>query len=393
MTTTPQSRLPDGRALPRVVIVDDQPDVARTHARMLAPTSLWVDCHEDAGKALDALREKGADVIVCDIWMPVLNGLDFVRAVRAFDLDVPIIFLTGVPSVETARTAVELGAFRYLTKPVDAEELRAAVLQAAHTHRLAKLQRRAAALHGGNDGLPGDIVGLDVALSSAIASSWMAFQPIIWAGEGDAFSYEVLFRTAATILNNPLSVFDAAEKLGRLHEIGRHVRRSSAEALAEAPPDTRLFVNIHPHDLSDPELLSEAAPLTAYARRVVLEITERASLEHVAGAVQAVARLRSLGYRIAVDDLGSGYAGLTSIAQLEPEFVKIDMSLVRGIDASVTRQKLVRSMVDVCCDLGILVVAEGVETEAERDACLQVGAQLLQGYLIARPGRTFPTFS
>ena len=106
--------------------------------------------------------------------------------------------------------------------------------------------------------------------------------------------------------------------------------------------------------------------------------------------VSRIARLRALGFQIAVDDLGAGYAGLSSFSQLEPDIVKLDMSLVRGIDSSSSKSSLVRSMVQVCTrDLGMRVVCEGVETSAERDTLERLGATLLQGYLFAKPERGF----
>ena len=96
-------------------------------------------------------------------------------------------------------------------------------------------------------------------------------------------------------------------------------------------------------------------------------------------------RLRGLGFRIAIDDLGEGYAGLTSLARVAPEFVKLDMSLVRGIDASIAQRQIVASTVQLCRALGSEIIAEGVETVAERDALAALGLDYLQGYLIARP--------
>ena len=98
-----------------------------------------------------------------------------------------------------------------------------------------------------------------------------------------------------------------------------------------------------------------------------------------------MAQLRALGYRIAVDDLGAGYAGLTSFAHLEPEVVKVDMSLIRGLDRSPMKQKLLGSIVALCRDLGIEMIAEGIETAEERDALVRLGGDLCQGYLFARP--------
>ena len=103
-----------------------------------------------------------------------------------------------------------------------------------------------------------------------------------------------------------------------------------------------------------------------------------------------VAELRRLGFQIAIDDLGAGYAGLTSFTQLEPEFVKLDMSLIRDVDHSSTKQKIIRSMVALCHDMGKQIVAEGVERREEQDSLVELGCDLLQGYLFARPGRPFP---
>jgi EAL domain-containing protein (putative c-di-GMP-specific phosphodiesterase class I) len=100
-------------------------------------------------------------------------------------------------------------------------------------------------------------------------------------------------------------------------------------------------------------------------------------------------RLRSLGYRLAIDDLGAGYAGLSSVATLEPDFVKLDMSLVRDLGGSPIRQSLVTSMVTTCRDNGMRLVAEGVETIHELSKLTELGCDLLQGYHFARPSPGF----
>jgi len=160
-----------------------------------------------------------------------------------------------------------------------------------------------------------------------------------------------------------------------------------AKTLDEQPTSELIFVNLHAMELADDSLIAPDAPLSRHAGRVVLEVTERAPLEQIRDVTARVGQLRALGYRIAVDDLGAGYAGLTSFAHLEPEVVKVDMSLIRGIDLSPMKQKLLGSIVGLCRDLGIEIIAEGVETEAERDALVKVGGDLCQGYLFARPDR------
>jgi EAL domain-containing protein (putative c-di-GMP-specific phosphodiesterase class I) len=124
---------------------------------------------------------------------------------------------------------------------------------------------------------------------------------------------------------------------------------------------------------------------------VILEITERASLAGSPDLVTRLARLRALGFRIAIDDIGAGYSGLTSFTELMPEVVKIDMSLIRDVHASTLKQRTVSALCDLCHDVGCVVVAEGIETDNERDCLVALGCDLLQGFLLGRPDRELPT--
>jgi EAL domain-containing protein (putative c-di-GMP-specific phosphodiesterase class I) len=182
----------------------------------------------------------------------------------------------------------------------------------------------------------------------------------------------------------------AAERLSRTGQLGRAIRPKVAALIPETPGSALVFVNLHPTDLDDPELLSWTGSLAPFASRVVLEITERTALDHVAGFRERVATLHELGFRIAIDDLGAGYAGLSSFASIEPDVVKADMSLVRGIETSEIKKKLVGTIASLCLDLHIQLVVEGVETPSERDQIQLLRGDALQGYLFARPERGFP---
>jgi EAL domain-containing protein (putative c-di-GMP-specific phosphodiesterase class I) len=296
-----------------------------------------------------------------------------------------------MPDVESAVEAVEYGAFRYLVKPVPAEELISVVTQAIHWHRLALVRREAAAELQARP--VGDRAGLETQFASAMEKLWMATQPIVSWPEKTAFAYETLVRTDEPTLRNPANLFDVAERLGRVKDLGRAIRKLVARLVPEAPEGTSVFVNLHPADLEDEELLSDDGTLSPFASKIVLEITERATLDSISSLSRRVGRLRELGFRLAVDDLGAGYAGLSNFAALEPEVVKADMSLVRGIDTSPVKQKLMRTIANLTTDLNIRLVAEGIETVAERDCLLSLGASALQGYLFARPGRGFPTIT
>jgi EAL domain-containing protein (putative c-di-GMP-specific phosphodiesterase class I) len=258
------------------------------------------------------------------------------------------------------------------------------VEDATRLHRLARLKREALSYLGGEGAIPGDLAGLQDAFARGLEGLRMAYQPIVWAADGRVFGREALMRTRLRSLPNPGAMFDAAERLGRVHDLGRAIRAKVA-ASPEIATGTTVFVNVHALELTDHHLYDRMSPLSAHAKTVVLEITERSSFERVTELRSKIKSLRDLSYRIAVDDLGAGYAGLTSFAALEPDIVKLDMALVRGVDREPIKQRLVGSMARLCRDLGILVVAEGVETEAEKEILVGLGCDLLQGYLFGRP--------
>jgi EAL domain-containing protein (putative c-di-GMP-specific phosphodiesterase class I) len=354
----------------------------------LSAVGYVVTSASDGQEAIALIESTGFDVIVSDVGMPNMDGLTLLREIRGRDLDVPVVFLTGSPALETAMEAMEHGAFRYLVKPVDEKKLKDVVERAVRFHRLARVRREAAVEFPGK--LLGDRAGLESRYASAVDKLWMAMQPILSWRNRTVYAYESLLRTDEPTLRSPIDFIETAERLGRTAELGRTIRRRIAEQMAEAPASVTMFVNLHPSDLVDEELCSGDGVLAPFASRVILEVTERAALEQVPGLGAGIKRLRGLGYRLALDDLGAGYAGLSSFALLEPEIVKVDMSLVRGIHASPMKQKLFSSFATLCVDLGTEIIAEGVEVAEERDCLSRLGGDLYQGYLFARPGRGFP---
>jgi EAL domain-containing protein (putative c-di-GMP-specific phosphodiesterase class I) len=370
-----------------VVLVDDDALTLRALERSLRG-AFKVAAYASAEDAIEHVKLGGVSVVLSDIAMPGMTGLELLRAIRGYDSDLPVLLITGDPTIESAEAAIEYGVFRYLRKPFDREILVAAVAKASRLHRLARMKREALEFLG----TPGasDRAGLEVTFRRALESVWMAFQPIVSVSGRSVFGYEALLRSDDPALPAPPHILDAAERLNALEELGRLVRRRAVEAVVGTGMAGLLFVNLHPKDLMDPELSSRSSPLAAIADRVVLEITERVSLGGLKDVQARVAALRALGFRIAIDDLGAGYAGLASFALLEPEIVKIDMTLTRGIDGSLVKQKLVASLASLCREMGMTIVVEGVETVEERDTLVGLGCDLLQGYLFAKPGRPFP---
>jgi EAL domain-containing protein (putative c-di-GMP-specific phosphodiesterase class I) len=387
MTTPETTSLPR----PKILVVDDDETLARSYARMLTADGYEVEVRFDGESGVDAVRRTPFDVVLSDIDMPRLGGVALLERIRAHDLDLPVVLITGSPSVETAMAAVEHGALRYLAKPVDIKQLRTVTGNAVRLHRLARAKRSALDLAGGVDRLVGDRAGLVASFGSALETLWIAYQPIVSWSRREVYGYEALMRSSEPSLPHPGAILDAAERLERLPDLGRAIRAAASGPSARMPEGSMLFVNLHSNDLLDDELFDQMRPLARIAKQVVLEITERASLSHIRDVQARVARLRAMGFRIAVDDLGAGYAGLTSFAQLEPEVVKLDMSLVRNVHEQPTKQTLVRTMITMCHELGMQVVAEGIETAAERDAIVAAGCDLMQGYFFAKPGQAFPS--
>jgi len=372
-----------------VLVVDDEPLVLRSFARSLAPGPNPVETFLSAREAVQRVRQGGVAAVVSDVSMPEMTGLELLRMIREYEPDLPIVLVTALPMLESALDAIQYGAFRYIPKPVDPDLLRHTVDQAVQLHRLARVKREALSLMGLSGGAS-DRAGLEAGFERALEDMWMAFHPVVNAADGTVFGYEALLRSRDLLLSGPGEVLEAAERLGENHRLGRLVRERAATPMLNTSGTTNLFVNLHPRDLDDPELGSADSVLGAIADRVVLEVTERAPLNNVERIREKVAALRMLGFRIAIDDLGAGYAGLTSFATLEPDIVKLDMSLVRSIDKEPVKQKVVASMVGLCKDMGLLIVAEGVETVPERNTLVDLGCDLLQGYLFAKPGPPFP---
>lgn len=379
-----------GAKTERILVVDDVIAVQRMLERILTHEGYTVVGAADGTQAKQLLEASAFDLVLTDISMPGLDGIGLLRAVRERDPELPVILLTGVPSTATAISAVNLAATAYLAKPIAPDLLVAEVQRALKLRALAKARRDASA---DRHAAPAEPVATDdvaTAFDRALAGLFMVYQPIVSWSRRAPFAYEALVRSSEPSMAYPGALIDAAEKLGRLVDLGRAIRTNCADTFAELGSKARLFLNLHPCDLLDDTLYDSRSVLAPLAPQVVLEITERARLDEISDLHERIKALRAAGFRIAIDDIGAGYSGLNSFAMLHPEFVKLDMALVRDIDSDPTKQRVARMLVDLSTDLNITVIAEGVETTAERDSLCLLGCDLLQGYLFARPGAPFP---
>jgi EAL domain-containing protein (putative c-di-GMP-specific phosphodiesterase class I) len=371
----------------RVLLIDDDRSILKLYSRILRDAEFQVVEVSDSRCATELLRGGQFDAVVTDVVMPSTDGVEVLRAVREHDPDMPVVLMSGTACLDSALAAVKHGALRYLTKPVSLAVLIHVVEDAVHARRMAEIKREALQQYRDAAAERSRRLDLMVRFEEALSTVHVVFQPIVRWHDRTIFAHEALVRSNSPTLGRAGDLCAAAETLGRLHELGRIVRSAVAETMQHLDPTDLIFVNVHPSELDNDDLMSTSSPLAAFATRIVLEVTEWAALDTRPHLPSRLTTLRHLGYRFALDDLGAGYAGLTSFAQLRPEVVKLDMSLTRGIAQEPTKRKLVQSMIALGQDLGVLVVAEGVETPEERDTLVALGCDLLQGYLFARPGQ------
>jgi len=217
---------------------------------------------------------------------------------------------------------------------------------------------------------------------------FIEYHPIIVTKTEEIYGYEALARGVHRDLRSPEVLFEVAEEANMIWELSRLLRRRAVEGIMSDLADGQfLFLNVDPHDFDDPafrNLDPEEFGITDPSK-VVLEITERTAIKDYPRFQEYLAAFREKGFRFAVDDAGSGYAGLGSIANLAPDYIKLDISLIANIDTNFLKQNLVETMVNFADGEGALVIAEGVERQEEFETVKELGVHYTQGFLFHRP--------
>lgn len=218
----------------------------------------------------------------------------------------------------------------------------------------------------------------------------MAFQPIVDLQNQRVRSYEALVRGPA---HEPAGTVFAQVTPATLYAFDQSCRLKAIELAARlgiVQRDASLSINFRPGAMYDAEAC--VRPTLAAARRhgvpadrIIFELTEDERIGDFAHLRSIFRVYRANRFRTALDDFGAGYAGLTLLAEYQPDIVKLDLALVRGVADQAARQVVVGGIVSICTTLGIEVVAEGVETRAELDALRALGVRYFQGFLFARP--------
>ncbi len=212
---------------------------------------------------------------------------------------------------------------------------------------------------------------------------WSALQPIVDLQTGTVLAHEALLRgEPGTAWESPHALFEKATALGHRVTLEAIARDLSLRRLKDLPPTQKLFMNI---DALSPDIPALPGHLEVDPRRVVLEISEQQPVLTNALLLEQVEGWRSAGHAIALDDYGAGYMGIGALLTLRPDVLKLDRVIIANLDQDSQRQIIVRHMVGMCQELGITLLAEGIETPQELVVVRELGVQVGQGFLLGKP--------
>lgn len=211
----------------------------------------------------------------------------------------------------------------------------------------------------------------------------IALQPIIDIPTGHLVGVEAMARFPDG--RRPDVWFEEARQVGLRADLEILAVRAALDRVVELPDGVTMSCNAGPDVIIDPRFVAMLLELGTALSRIVIEVTEHSRIEDYEALQRTLATLRAAGAGLAVDDTGAGYASLAHVLQLRPDIIKLDRSLVTGVQDDQARRTLITSLTLLALDIGAVVTAEGVETAAELEAVAALGVDRAQGYLIARP--------
>jgi EAL domain-containing protein (putative c-di-GMP-specific phosphodiesterase class I)/CheY-like chemotaxis protein len=370
----------------RILAVEDDALVRRCIRRILTRKGHEVIEAAHGPEGLRYAAEQSFDVALVDYNLPMLDGVEVLQRLRELQPGCLRVLVTGQLDLPMVVGAVNRGEIaRVIEKPFKSRALIEAVNEVLRTRQIMKdvmkVQEEAASAEERRM-LEECLAGDDVQI---------ALQPILHAPDDCIYAYEALLRSSHPVLNGPMPVLRAAEQHGMLSRVAEVVVDRCHAWMKRLPDHVRLFMNLHPDELADPAgVTKRLTPLAPWAHRIVLEITERSKLQGLDQWETSVEAVTALGFSVAVDDLGAGYSSLSVLAELQPSYIKVDMSIVRGVDHEPQKRRLVELLCRFAEATDALLVAEGVETEEEAETLRAIGAHLLQGYLFGRPSLSLP---
>ncbi|WP_099469736.1 GGDEF domain-containing protein [Konateibacter massiliensis] len=223
------------------------------------------------------------------------------------------------------------------------------------------------------------------------------YQPIVSFRDGAIWGYEALSRiTLSDCCLNIEQLFELATKTRKLWELEKLCRIQALKGARTKPAGMRLFLNVDPNTVYDPEFIAgftreKLSKLKLNPNDIIFEITEKNAVSSLSVFTEAIDHYQQQGFQIAIDDFGSGYSGLARACVFSPNYLKIDMSIVQGVDMDRRKRSVIMGIVNFCREAGIQIIAKGIETRQELSTLIDLGVDYGQGFFLARPDEEFQT--
>jgi len=373
-----------------ILVIDDTPEVAalvRAHLELAGYDVRVASCGADG---LAAAAAEPPDLILLDVMMPGMNGYEVCQRLREAETTryVPIIVLSAVPGRAAMVRALDIGADDFLAKPFHGDELLARVRAHVRKKRLHDAQANGSILIGEDPETR--------ELREAIADRQLVlhYQPKRNAQDRQLIGVESLvrWRHPTRGLLPPGEFLPLAERTGLIRPLGEAVLENAlrqCHTWQQAGHSVPVAVNMSASDLQD--LRTPALTLELLMRcrvppqDLTIELTESAMVADPVRAIEILTRLRDQGVRISIDDFGTGYSSLSYLRRLPVDELKIDRSFVAEVTTDIATQTIVRGTIALAHDLGLHVVAEGVESQETWDCLTELGCDIVQGFFLGRP--------
>ncbi len=372
-----------------ILIVDDNESNVALMAALLRDQGMQlISTETDARRVPRRLVEEDPDLVLLDLHMPYADGLTLLRQIQRYAAGsyLPVLVLTADTTIAARDRALAEGAQDYLTKPVDAMEATLRIANLLETRRLIGTLRDSGEPSPNERGRHWiDRAERRERTYTVLRerSIMPVFRPVVDVDSLQIVGHEGLSRFPDAGALAPQQWFADAFELGLGPELEWLAAMNALSHLDELPPGTFLAINMSPATILY-AVERELCPPHACSR-VVIELTEHVPIEDYSVLQRALAKMRSLGARLAADDLGSGYAGFRHLVSLRPDIIKLDKSLVHGIHESTGQRALASALVAFAGDVGAQVIAEGVEEQAELDMLRHLGVPWAQGFFLGRP--------
>lgn len=382
------------RSIVTVLIAEDDPLIRETLVTVIDGDDDFVviAMADDADSAIRAAIHEPPDLALLDVRMPGGGGAQAAMRIAESCPDVHIVAISAHDDEETIGQMIEAGARGYITKEGPPQQMldtlrRCAAGESIFTPRSATTLMRqyvksSQRMEAAKQLLRDREIRLREACDPSSISS--VFQPIVDLESGKVVMYEALTRFNCGHELNTAEWFEEAVNLGMSVELEIAALARTVAALVEQGDESvKVSVNVSPDTLLNAALLSTLAPIDP--SRVVIEITEHAQIHDYEQTKSVIERLRAGGAKLAIDDAGAGFASLRHILDLMPDMIKLDITLVRGIDHDQPRRALAAGLISFANEIGAAIVAEGIETSEELECLRKLGVHMGQGYILARP--------